>query len=68
MLTPIEMAELHVAYEVLKNAYEHLSWVRGNKQERLANMDAMMILLDAHVMIQETIVSELFSQGDGYRC
>lgn len=66
MLTPTEYAELQVAYEILKSAYEHLSGRTGNKQERLANVDAMIILLDARAMIQETIVAFLFSQGDGY--
>lgn len=66
VVTAGEMAELHVAYEVLKSAYEHLEWVTGSKQERLANVDAMLILLDARVAIQEEIIGELFSQGDGH--
>lgn len=58
MLLPGELAELYVAHQVLKSAYEYLC-----NAGRLANLDAMLILLDARVVIQEELVAQMFGEG-----
>jgi hypothetical protein len=61
-MTSGEMCELYAAHGILFRTFDYLT------EEHKTNIDALLMILDARVLIQETIVSELFSQGDGYRC
>lgn len=62
-MTPGEIAELYVGHEILKSAYEYLEHVRGCKAQRLANVDALIIILDSRVVIQEELMNYMFREG-----
>lgn len=55
-MTLTEIAGLYMGHEVLKSAYEYLREKTGCKAERIAAIDAMLIILDARVGIQEALV------------
>jgi len=60
-MTSGEMCELYAAHGILLRVFEYLI------EEHKTNIDALLVVLDARVLVQEEIVGELFSQGDGYR-
>jgi hypothetical protein len=61
MKSPGELAELYAAHSILLRAFDYLM------DEHKTNIDALLIVLDDRVLIQEEIVNNMFCQADGCR-
>jgi hypothetical protein len=61
VLTEGEQCELYAAHSILLRTFDYLM------EEHKTNIDALLAVLDARVLVQEEIVNSLFGQADGYR-